>query len=210
MIGPDFIFIEPPKNATTSISKWIADEGYPYYEGFKRHTPAPDLMGVLKDEFWANTFKFSVYRNPYDRLTSEFLYFKLLSEAPSDAQRGKSHTLRAEKIFSEISTFSEFVDMAGTNCFLNRYLMSHTQTRFFGEEDIFLCDFRNLQRDFDVICGKLGWKPSPLPKYNASVSRAPWETFYTEEVKRKVKALFAEDFITPIGGEKKSEKTVDG
>ena len=140
MLGKNnsFIFIQPPKNATTSIRNWLMEKGLAEEGPWKRHTKARQMRGALDQNLWEKALKFSVIRNPYDRFVSHYLYFAKIALNPSDAVRGKPLTLMAEQWISKCDNFNDFVKMGLLDKRLNGYLKGTTQHSFVGD---FTTDF---------------------------------------------------------------------
>lgn len=63
----DFIFIHINKTGGTSIAKTI---GLP----FKRHLTAKDIIKLIGKDKWMHAYKFTVVRNPWDKVVSHYKY----------------------------------------------------------------------------------------------------------------------------------------
>jgi hypothetical protein len=196
MIGNnwEFIFIEPPKNATTSIRNWIESHVYEEEEGpWRRHWTAKNLHGVINPEVWDLAYKFSVVRNPYSRLTSEYLYYGRLATKPSEAEKDSPHTEMARCVFSE--SFKDF--LSHPNDIHQAYLQDSSQVNYLRDvpkkNDIIICRMENLAKDFSKVCKDMGWSDDPLPHHNVSIGRKPWKSFYNNETLQLVNKMYAHD-----------------
>lgn len=97
MIGNNFIFIECPKTATTSIRQWLLDHHLADPEInnlFQRHY---DYLSICECLGSYPEFTFSVVRNPYSRFVSEYFYLKQLAESPDLIGIGNSSRKRTEE-----------------------------------------------------------------------------------------------------------------
>lgn len=75
------IFIHIPKCAGTSIEQFIKDHGRNdlqfiglYQNRSLHHLTAIELKIIIKEQIFHHYYKFSVVRNPYDRLLSEYYW----------------------------------------------------------------------------------------------------------------------------------------
>jgi hypothetical protein len=125
MIGKNFIFIEPPKNATSSVREALADYADECFESVRpdsifseggeinRHVSAWQLLKFFNGYLWDKTFKFSVIRNPYDRLLSEYKYSLKVSQPwkKGRVEGGKKdrYRLKTIELFKIVSNFEEYV-----------------------------------------------------------------------------------------------------
>jgi len=97
MIGNNFIFIECPKTATTSIRQWLLDHHLADPEInnlFQRHY---DYLSICECLGSYPEFTFSVVRNPYSRFVSEYFYLKQLAESPDLIGTGNSVRKRTKE-----------------------------------------------------------------------------------------------------------------
>lgn len=63
----DFVFIHIPKTAGTSITKIIG-------EPFQKHNTAKVVIETIGREQWEKAFKFTVVRNPFDKVHSWYKF----------------------------------------------------------------------------------------------------------------------------------------
>jgi hypothetical protein len=129
-----------------------------------------------------NYFKFTIVRNPYDRLLSNYFYRKLM------LKDNRVHDLS----FKNWITNSRDGNYSFENC-----LSRHTQLDWIVDENgevivDFIGKFENLQEDFDTICDKIGIPHQQLPHKNKSKHKHYTE-YYDEETKQIVAEKYAKD-----------------
>ena len=194
-----FIFIQPPKTATTSIRKWLIDRGLVPSDGgpFKRHSRAIDIKKAIEGSIWNKALKFAVLRCPYDRLVSYYLYCVKLATNPSKAVIGTNHTRQSASWISKCNNFSEFVDLIFKDEKLYDYITRSTQHAFYGNcvSEMRILNMNTLDLDFKLLCREAGWKYEPLYKHNTSLNRQDVWSYYDEATKDKVYNLLRQDII---------------
>lgn len=85
------LFIHIPKTGGSSIEKWLQQHGKvrfldPYPRPITRvspqHFPISDIARIFSSDWWS--WAFTVVRNPYDRIESEYFYQRSLHKKISD------------------------------------------------------------------------------------------------------------------------------
>ncbi len=178
------IFIHIPKNAGTSVLKslgWTKKRWHRSYSDYK----------MADSKKFKSFYKFTVVRNPYDRVVSIYEYLRAGGNQKepdlkiSDALSGKS--------------FKYFV------CeFLDEYRIHEILVA--KPQYLFLCDFsgkiyvdfvaryENLEEDMGVVLRELNIRKSQLEKVNQT-PRGDWKGYYNDqEVIRRINALYKKDF----------------
>ena len=156
-----FIFIHIPKSAGTAIRSALGE----LKEG-RRHLPWWVYYNSSYRKY-NEYFKFSFVRNPYERAESAYKY--LLSGG------NQREDLEVSKVIQTYSSFYDFVKFG----LYEGNMKSHP---FFWDQKDYLFDWRgklkldylghfeSLQRDFDIICDRLGIYACQLEKINFSMS----------------------------------------
>ncbi|MEO1394467.1 MAG: sulfotransferase family 2 domain-containing protein [Cyanobacteria bacterium J06634_5] len=175
------IFIHVPKTAGTSIYDLI---GYTYIG----HVPY-DWYKSRNSVKYDTYFKFSVVRNPWDRLVSTYVYLKKGGNNAMD-----NHW--AKKNLSMFSSFDDFVKKWVTEENVQSWMhfIPQHQYIFDNNDNIqvdYIAKFENLSDDFEVISDRLNLQRS-LPHVNAG-KRKPYQEYYTEETKDIVSSVYAKD-----------------
>ena len=166
------IFIHIPKTAGKSIQKiFEQDLGdvrgkntplYPYnghkHESKKSppHLKACEYVqyGHLSQEEFDTYFKFAFVRNPWARMVSEYKY--------------RNHPRKYDfkrflfKYFPEPSLSDAYIHV------IPQYYFLHDDNGKLLVDMV--CKFETLQRDFDVVCKKIGFPISHLPHRNKSLT----------------------------------------
>jgi hypothetical protein len=139
--------------------------------------------GLVSPEFDRSAFKFCFVRNPYDRAVS--LYFFL---------RKKGHHPDA----ADFLAFWRAIAASNLPCVGAHKLVGpgicNPQVRWLvGTQVDYQGRFERLNEDFAEITGHLGIGRVELPWVNAT-RHEHWSTYYCDESKALIDALFREDF----------------
>lgn len=176
------IYIHIPRAAGTSVATAIFGREVVHW-ALKDY----EATGVDLSEYW----KFTIVRNPWDRLVSTYEYLKRggMARYPYDQAMGSLITRRR-------FTFERFVKewLPGREY---SYIHFFPQTHFIStrENDIgvdFLGRFESLEHDFNVVAGKLGIEAS-LPKLNLSSRSQDYRKYYTAELVELAQQIYADD-----------------
>jgi len=153
-----------------------------------------DQLGVAK---LSTYFKFTVVRNPWDRIVSYFSFVKKLIQNENQPSK--------EMLISEYGidfTFDDFVKnklnvlTVGGTKYVNK-LKTANQIDWIknskNELDIdYICKFENLQYDFNEVCDKIGIPQQQLPHKNKTHHKHYTE-YYDDETREIVANRYAED-----------------
>ena len=187
-----FIFISIPKTATTTIRYALDDVSDIKSEDgsekdFYHHVSANKLKSIFKKNSWPwdEYFKFTVVRNPFERIVSQYFYW--LDIASSENQRhDDKFYLKCKRVATETNDFNGFVRKF-SNCF--------DKPMF----DLVTSDFNyyikkeKLQADFDIVCDKIG-----IPQKQLSYKNKTEHKHYSEYYDEKSKAIVAEKYAKDI------------
>ncbi len=179
-----FIFIDICKTAGSSINKAFGKR----YQCMGKHHTITNIVGDydfctnLTQEQIDNYFKFTIVRNPYDRIISLWLW--------------------GSKAYYKDYSFKDFVIAVK-----NKKFTDHNFVRFIpmvnwlrnekGELTVeYIGRFEKLSKSVSEICEKIGVPLIQLEKVNAAVGRKHYTEYYDQETKEIVKNLYSEDFST--------------
>jgi hypothetical protein len=179
------IFVHIPKCAGVSISQSLF--GYPT----GGHATMNEYQIIFSPREIRDYFKFTVVRNPWDRLVSAFLFLKHGGMNVEDKTWAQEHLSRYED-------FDTFVRVGISQAHIRARTHFRPQCDFIclrrGEPSVdFIGYYENLEADFSHICQRLNASPQ-LPKLNESqFQKERYQNYYTEETRRKVADVYADD-----------------
>lgn len=178
------IFVHIPKCGGTSVENQIGV--------FHGHRSAVYFRAADR-AFFARAFKFTLVRNPYDRLVSGFHYLKHHATAPL-ARAWVARTLGG------ISDFQEFAEALEDPAFACRV----TAWKHFVPQWYFVCDGRGGPmmdlvgriEDFDAFVTEVARRSAVRlqNEVHRASARRPWQDYYSARAKAAVVALYREDF----------------
>ncbi len=146
---------------------------------------AEHAMGVhYQPRRYGEYFKFAFVRNPWDRLVSCW-HNKIIDQnwwKLSDERR------------QHYSHFPHFVDYVSTldldHC--DVHLLRQSAVVYLNYVD-YVGRFESIAKDMPFVLEKLGLVVDPLPKLNASKSRADYQTYYDDRLAGRVHDLYRRD-----------------
>ena len=174
----NFVFIHINKTAGTSINDNIKMYAKPHYTVKE----VQEKIGLD----WFHAFTFTVVRNPYDRVVSQYVYRKKYN---------------FENIRTNNISFDEWVKFTYKE---KRPEFRKDRRKFFstqkewllnkmGKIDIdYIIRFENLNEDYKVVQEKIGIKKK-LQHYNKT-ERKPYKNYYSAESKKIIEDYFKDDF----------------
>lgn len=173
----DCVFIHINKTGGTSIEAAL---GLNF-----QHRTAAEMRARLGSAAWQRKFTFSVVRNPWDRVASQYDYRVMTNQTG----------LADEKI-----PFTEWVIRAygeSEPSLRDRRRMFMPQLDWLTDSDgnvivDFVGRFENLAGDFEEICARLG-RTAALPHLKASPPRAGYRERYDAESRAVVASHFSRD-----------------
>ena len=148
-------------------------------EGFFQHDSASEIRRKVGPEIWNRYFKFSIVRNPWDRVVSYYSW-----EA-----RNKSHLKPAPRWYHKIAfPFDEF---AATRRLFHDFVAGDwpTNDRFYVLDGSLCVDFviryERLEEDFAEVCKRVGLPNSSLPRLKAGMRKPghSYQDYYDEASK---------------------------
>lgn len=178
--GP-FIFIHINKTAGTSVGRAI---GLPV----KHHLMAIEVIERIGLEKWNQAYKFTVVRNPWDKVVSHYEY-----------RRKKNKTGIATRQVS----FSDWVNMTygdeKDTFYYNNPRSFQPQVEWLKDNDgsvsmDYIIKFEAINEGFEQVRKAIGLD-AELPHLNAS-KRAAYESYYDTETRDIVARWFHEDIET--------------
>jgi hypothetical protein len=167
--------------------EWVHSSMNP--EGFFQHDPAVEIKRKVSSEVWSEYFKFSITRNPWDRIVSLFSW-EARNRPELKPQRTLLHTLGMpfDEFGAITARFREFVNSEWK-----------TNDRFYVLEGQCCVDFviryEHLADDLAEVCRTVGLPAITLPRLKAGLrgSKHHYSEYYDEASKQLVGARHAND-----------------
>ena len=132
-------------------------------EGFFQHDSAAEIRRKLPPDVWNGYFKFSITRNPWDRIVSNYSW-EARNKAELRPQRRWYHRLGVP--------FDEF---AGTRELFHRFVAGNwtTNDRFYLDDGALCVDFviryERLADDVAEVCRRVGLPPVEMPRLKSGM-----------------------------------------
>lgn len=178
------IFIHIPKAAGQSVSLALFNDKHP------GHWSITDFEWENKGKL-NKYYKFTIVRNPWDRLVSAYHYLK--NTTPYEADKSF-----ARKNLSEFESFESFVLNGLERPEVLNWVHFRPQISFLkneaGKLDInFIGRLENLTTDFRVITEELQMNGISLPDKTNVSQRDSYKLYYTEEMIDIVRRVYNDD-----------------
>jgi hypothetical protein len=179
------IFAHVPKTAGMSLSDSLF--GHPV--GF--HTTLRRWSFIFSEKDFREYFKFSIVRNPWDRLYSAFAYLKAGGGSTDDRQWAAAN-------LAGIDDFQVFVTKWLPRIDIERsYIHFIPQYRFLRLNGMapavdFIGHFETIAEDFETIRSRLG-VDATLSHLNPSSRSRDYREIYTNEMKEIVACAYRDD-----------------
>lgn len=180
----DVIFIHITKNAGTSIAQALQMNEVDEALGLKKHFTAQQIKNIVGENLWNHAVRFSVVRNPWDRMWSYYQYRKLKNKKEFQEQH---------------FTFSNWLWYLNDHQLLaDNKQVGRSQLDWLSTEDQ-ICDvthilrFEELPKAFEKLANLHQWKYNPLPHINRSELRDSYRNQYTEETRKLISQHYCKD-----------------
>ena len=183
--NPKFIFFMVPKTATISIYHGYLKINYETLNKRYNAISWGKWKKCLTFEEFKSYPKFSIVRNPWDRVVSLYSYFT------------QTKKLR-NKWKYDVPFFDDFVENFFRYCNSRKDLKNHATpchyyTHYKGKKFVdYIGKFENLNEDINSIFKRVGIKPTKLPVRNNSF-RMKYQNYYTDRTRMLVKQYYKQD-----------------
>jgi hypothetical protein len=160
-------------------------------DGFSQHDPASEIKRKVAPEVWSGYFKFSITRNPWDRVVSDFSW-----EA-----RNKRALRPARRWYHRMGVpFDEFRETTGL---FHRFVAGDwtTNDRFYLLDGKLCVDFvmryEHLAADLAEVCRRVGLPEIELPHLKAGLRKGArgYAEYYDGASKRIVAERHRNDIL---------------
>lgn len=186
-----FLFLHITKTAGTSIEEALYDDSCILtsekwkYNGVGFSAPLNHLtlqqIKSLNIPNYNNLFKFTVVRNPWDRIISECECV---------------HIQRVFNIHNKNMSMTDKIkiacEIACNGGYGNHFIQQHKMYGSIKNLD-YIAKFENLIDDFRVICSKIGLDGVELHKRNSYREPVNYRNYYTEETAELVRCTFEKE-----------------
>ena len=170
-----FIFVHVTKTAGTTI-RWAMEGNYDELHD-PHHLGISEIKEKLSDQIFKSYFKFGTIRNPWDREVSRYKFI---------LANGK----RVSKLYEfTLDGFKNYLIN------FNKYnSLNYNVLKIDGNIGVdYIMKFENLQKDFNVVCDRIGIPRQQLPHKNKTKHK-----HYTEYYDDETRELVAEKYATDI------------
>jgi len=182
------VFLHIPKVAGTSVKQALElpGRGHPPWNWFAAHYPLE----------WRQYLKFSIVRNPWDRLVSAYIYATMKESFWHGEQRGM-HPDYALLSGASFDTCCRILQHERSRLKHESWYPQHlwiarqANGRFESMVDLIL-GYERLEQDFSLLCEQLGAGQLVIPHINAS-ERVGYREYYTDETRDIVAEVYATD-----------------
>lgn len=178
----DIIHIHITKTAGTSLVSSMAFNRSRESSKTKKHYFAKEIIDIVGQEHWDNTFKFTFVRNPWDRLYSLYRFQQRKNKIATEAQG---------------NTFGLWLKSTLNNQYDDPYEKSKPQAEWLKNFDNkidmdFIGRFENLASDVNKL-GQILEMKIGLPHINQSLPIIHYSTAYDDELEELVRIHYKED-----------------
>lgn len=202
------IFVHVPRTAGTSIENYFQKVNPSVPITLGDTMPPNHIMSLIGENRWNNYYKFTVVRNPYDRLVSTYILSNLRSKYSmgdiiksmgivSDASISGFHEY-VQKI-ARIGAYRRVPDLQVNWLKSGGQLVNHELFSKNYSSDKLVVDrvlrFENLEEDFFSMLKELNLPQHKLSHLNKS-DRLPFESYYSEREYEIVRKVYKEDFAS--------------
>jgi hypothetical protein len=194
------IFVHIPKTAGSSLEDaiwpgersesdlWMGMRGMrnKYQTGALQHLLAWQIREEVGSDVFNRYFKFSIVRNPWDKLASQFCWLRSINPA-----------LRQYIGMNATASFTEYLELIQKR----EHVHWMRQVDFLRDQSgqtmvDFVGRFENIEIDAKKIFTRIGLPDAKLPRSNVSTGREHYRRYYNEKTKELVRFLYREDIET--------------
>lgn len=183
-LNHDCIFVHIPKCAGNAIEISL------WGKRFGGHHTIWLYQMIFTPEEFSRFFKFSVVRNPWDRLASAYFFLK-------NGGMNEFDRAWADKTLSAFADFNSFVRGWVNEHNIETWVHFQPQTSFLCLNGKLMVDYvahmETLEQDFQYICRQLHIDGKTLHTVNARKKTADYRQHYTDETREIVARVYAGD-----------------
>ncbi len=203
------IFIHIPRTGGTSIEECLIGNDWWNIDSKSKHICASDARKLYGEKIWNSYTKFSIIRNPWDRIVSmrNTGWWDNVSNVPNRKpllDLLKSHGIRRTFLLlvrnkgwwhriintSREKHLYDFIKNLGIHP--NEHYTSQLYSDILDEEMDYIIRFEHLQKDFDNMLSELNIQEKKLSHVNKT-KRGHYRDWYDEKSKALVEEIYKED-----------------
>ncbi len=176
------IYVHIPKNAGISVNRAI------FGSRGGGHLKITEYKKIFGRKRFNDYFKFTIVRNPWDRVCSAYHFLRAGGMTDDDRQWAASN-------LEDYPSFRDFVCCGIQRDEVRHFLHFRSQSDFICENGRIAVDYigylETLDEDFTKICRRLGIQ-AELPRLNVSNAR-DYREFYDDEMRKIIARSYDED-----------------
>lgn len=188
--GVSVFFIHITKTAGTSIRQCLDFPRPKKSNGlFKKHYSHQEIQQLVDPTLWNNSFKFSVVRNPWDRLYS-YYHYKKRNFFRDHPELDSSNPNLFPNFEGWVEEYIVKRDITHNN-FRPQYTWIYDKKDNLQVD--FLGRFENLHKDFDTIKKIIGMPDIQLEHHNKTERPKDYRLGYNKRMKEVVETFYKKD-----------------
>lgn len=180
-VREDYVFFPVPRVASASLNTAL---------GYSTGGNIPIKVSSAPPKIYNHHYTIAFVRNPWDRLLSSFLWYRLQKDQPYKVSANFKTFVKSLKKDAE-TLFPNQMCSVNANPLMQISLF-RPQTFYIDKNVDFVGKIESLNKDFMLLCDKLG-KPRSIPKKLRVTTHKPYESYYDSTTARIVEELYHAD-----------------
>lgn len=187
------IYYEVPRGASTSIRRILSKHGF-------ERTSTEEYKKLVRFSEIYDYYKFSVKRNPWDRVVSCYNLFTTKGKKERMefcsllGKMGMSDDVSEDELQSMLPSFSEFLDKAFEPGYRNHHWAPCSDFHPSEPEVDYYLEFSDISSEWNKMTDQLKGSIGGLPHYNKLEKDVHYSDFYKRDwMIEKVRKVFSED-----------------
>ncbi len=170
---------------------------------WRNHMAAEEIRNLIGADIWDRYYKFTVVRNPFDKLVSLYYWLENRKQTYTLKRKGKA-------VIAKVTPLGNPIDQAKGDTDIERFRSWISQGGTVEDRQTYLIDgepclddyirFEQLAVDIERICHHLDlpYSAEALPRFKGGIrpDRAPVADFYDAKTEAMVRTQFSWEFET--------------